>query len=113
MLDDARELATKTAAANFTANAPARTASRHTCWCLPAWLDAPLAQTPPRAWAVPLPAAQGQSVVVEVTFMISATYNVLVSGAGGVRLTWMLDTRVNWQRRTSRQRVRECARGDR
>jgi hypothetical protein len=55
----------------------------------------PPAQTPPRARTAPLPAAQEQSVVVEVTFMFRATYNVLVSGAGGVRLTWMLDMRVN------------------
>jgi hypothetical protein len=49
-----------------------------------------------------MPAVQGQSVVVEVTIMICAAYNVLISGAEGVHLIWMLDTRVNWQRRTSR-----------
>jgi len=76
MLDDARELATKTAAACLTANAPARTARNHADRCLPMSPDAPPAQTLPRAKAALLPAAQGQSVVDKVTIMISATYNV-------------------------------------
>ena len=75
MLDDARELATKTATNNLTANAPARTAVSHADWCSPMSLDAPPAPTPPRARAVLPPAAQEQSEVVEVMIMFSATPN--------------------------------------